>query len=291
MKNNKEPKYDLGVAGKFALYDRKTGTKITDFEYDRIISNYGEKHIVLKCENHIDENGNHIAGVGNITYSAIADSDGNLKEITGYILGVRGGFNAGVCIAYDKKTKKFVLMNDSGKVLSSSYPKLKPVNQENIYGLYNNIEFTQDGKLKKVDIISENGSPVEFKPVEINYQSDYRKFLQVFRFPEIDTLKKATDAIKKYGANIIEFLPNSIFETRANYLDLMYAVNDYVEKKNRNVSEMLYAIGLLTNILTEFSPEKIILPDLKLPKKIAGGTEYLQNRIKEYITQFYNVLS
>lgn len=291
MKKTKEPKYDLGVAGKFALYDRKTGTQITDFEYDRIISNYGEKHIVLKCENHVDDKGNHVAGVGNITFSAIADSDGNINEVPGYVLGIRGGFNAGVCIAYEKKSKKFVLMNDSGKALSSPYPKLKPVNHENIFGLYNNIDFNQDGKLKKVDVIFENGSPVEFKPVEINYQTDYRKFLQVFRFPEIDTLKKATDAVKKYGANIIEFLPNSIFEIRANYLDLMYAVNDYVEKKNRNVSEMLYAIGLLTNILTEFSPEKMTLPEIKLPKKIAGDTEYLQNRIKEYITQFYNVLS
>lgn len=290
MKQPSKPKYELGVTGKFALFDTKTGERITDYEYDRIITSFGEKHIVVKCEDAIDESGRHHSGVGTITYSAIADNNGNIKEMAGYTLGRRGGFDNEICIAFEQKSKKYCLMNDNGKVLSGLYINLEPVNRENIYGLYRNIEFNKDGKLKNVDVVFENGTVVEFKPKEINYHPDYRRFLQVFRFFELDTIKKATDAIKKYGANIIEFLPNTIFETRENYLDLIYAVNDYVIKNNRKINELLYSIGILTNILSEFNPEKTILPELKLPKKIVGDTEQLQEKIKEYIVKFYNLL-
>lgn len=291
MKKQQSNNYELGTAGKFALYDMKTGTRITEYEFDRIIANFKEKPVVIKCEDLVDGSGKHFVGVGKITYSAIADENGNLTEIPGYTLGYRDGFYNGTCIAYEESTKKYRLVNDSGKVLSDAFSNLEPANRENVFGLYKNIEQTKNNNLKNVDIVFENGKVLEYVAKEINYDSEYKRTLQIFRFPEIDTIKKATDAVKKYGANLIEFLPNSIFESRENYLELLFAVNDYVVKNKRSLREMLYTIGLLTNIFSEINPAKTTLPELKLPKKLAGESDGLQTKVAEYITQLYNILS
>lgn len=286
-----ETNYELSSVAKFALFDTITGKRITDYEYDRILTNHGENHVLVKCEDFVDNNGKHFPGLGKITYSAIADADGNIVEVEGLTLGTSGGFNNGVCVAFENATGKFCLINGTGKTISETYSHLEPTNRENVFGLYKNVEYNEAGKLKNVDIVYENGKKVDLKIKEFEYNPTYNAFLQLFRFHELMDIKSATDAIKKYGANVIEFLPNKIFDFRENYMEIIFAVNDRCVKLNRKSSELLYTIGVLSNLLAVFEPLKKDFPPLKLPKKIAGETEEIKAKIEEYITKFYSILN
>lgn len=292
MAKETKTKRQLSAAGKFAVIDIKTGERLTGYDYDRIITSYGGPQIAIKAEDVVDENGNHLAGQGKITYSAIVYDTAEIKEVEGFTLGYRGGFNNGVCIAYNEKEKLHYLINAKGKVLSAGYKMLFPIDYNNIFGLYKNFDRNKNGKYSDMTVIFENGKVVEYQTKEIDFATEYHNFLNTVRFYELTDIQKAVSAIKKYGVNVIELLPNEIFKSAENYLEILFAANEFVVKNNRTVSELLFTIGILSNLLSEFNPTAAgPIKELVLPKKIAGENESQQALMAENITKFHQLLS
>jgi len=241
--------------GKFGIFDTRQSFYLTQHIYDGVMLSDCGNHIVYKGKKIYNEKGEHVST--NITYSAIVDNCGNVKEFSDLEFGFNGKFINGVCPAYNKKTKKVHLVNNKGEILSEGFTRIAPVGYDkNIFGLYYGLVYNDkkdkkgELKLKERKLIFKNGEEIKVKFNDINACFGD---LYVKEFEDISVVR---EYIFKYGANILDLLPEKIFKVNDNYFKLLLSVSDNCFYNKDYAAQILYATKLLTAKAELYKPHK-----------------------------------
>lgn len=255
-RQNKESKpNDLIVSekgGKFAIFDRAQSIYLTQHCYDRIYLSACGHHIVLKGHK-VQEKGGESRF--KLDYSAIMDNAGKVKEYSDLEFGFNGCFEWGVCPAYSKSSGKVHLVNGNGEILSEGFSRIQRVGLDNNFGLYYGLEWKAENKkgekvLSKRQLIYKTGKLVDLEFDDINaYVGD-------LRIEKLSNLDNAIENIKKYGANILSFIPDEIYKDGYNYILLLNAVNEHAKHEENYSEQLMFAVSLLSKKTEHFMEKK-----------------------------------
>lgn len=271
--------------GKVALFDKKQSVYLTGHLYDNIIISESGNHIVYKTKDIVED------GIAyknrRISYSAVCDNFGNIKEYPNIEFGFNGAFGLyNVCPAYNKKTKKVHLVNSNGEVLSKGYTRIQKI--ENVsemnFGLYFGLKFNfvnEELEVETKDLLNLDGNVIDVTFEDIN--DDFSP--KVVEYKDIDIV---IDHIKKYGPNILTLCPNNIFKESENYPKIIFAVNEYA--KDSKFYNLM--IGYTLNCLDEYAEALKPKAKTKLDKELIFPKEfYVKNMIaKNFINKRLNIL-
>lgn len=283
MENNK---IDLVVAhknGKCAIFNTANSEFLTKHEFDGIkLSNWGY-HIVYKAKDLIDEEGKLFKNQGDITYSAVIDNNGKVKEFDNLKFGYYGTFVEDVCPAYNTKTKKVHLVNYNKGIISEGFGRILPVNQKNNFGIYYGLDKNKKNRAwfevpyKFKSLLYKDGTII---PLSLKIDDGYWAEGKSNELLESKTL---IQMLRKYGANILELAPIEIFDKLKTYLDVIKIINQ------KHPNQILYTIELLTQKVYEanFVHNK----DIKLEIEVNGENQIAANYNKKKIVQFLDLLA
>ena len=228
---------DLVVAkknDKFAIFNKENSTFLTNHEFDRILLSESGHHIVQKADDLIDEDGRLLKHWGKITYSAVIDNHGNIKEFEDIDFGYNGAFIGDICAAFNKKTGKVHLVDYYKGIISEGFVRILPLNRDNqaeiYYGLKRNPS-TNDLEFDK--FLYRDGSTIN---VTLDNSSEYWKDCKINEITNIDDLKVL---LEKYGADILEFTPLFIFNQLDNFYQILKTINQFHPK------QLVYTIKFL----------------------------------------------
>jgi len=260
--------------GKFALFDKKQSVYLTGHLYDYIIISESGNHIVYKTKDVVEDG--KVYKNRKITYSAICDNFGNIKEYSNLEFGFNGAFGLfNVCPAYNKKTKKVHLVNNKGEVLSKGYTRIQQIGNgsEINFGLYFGLKFNfvnEEIKVETRDLLYLDGNIVDVTIEDINENLSPK----VIEFKDIDFV---IDHIKKYGAGILSLCPNDIFKISENYPKIIMAINDFA--KSSKYYRLMF--GYTINTLNEFADALKPQAKIKLNKELICPKQiYTNNKIE-----------
>ena len=276
---------DLVVAhkdGKCAIFNTANSEFLTKHEFDGIrLSNWGY-HIVYKAKDLIDEDGKVFKNQGDITYSAVIDNNGKVKEFENLQFGYNGTFIEDVCPAYNTKTKKVHLVNYKKGIISEGFARILPINQENSYGVYYGLVRNK----KKGDcqpaynfnsLIYKDGTII---PLSLNKESEC---WQECKSNELLDSKTLIQMVRKYGANILELTPIQSFENVKTYLDIIKVVNQ------KYPNQFLYTLNLLSHKVNEVKLTHN--KDINLDIEVNGENRIVANYHKKMLDQFIDLLA
>lgn len=263
MKNNK-----------YAIFDKGQSTYLTAHDYDGILLSACGNHIVYKTNN---------IPHGPITYSAVVNNNGEIKEFPNLVLGFNGGFNNGVCPALSKISGLVHLVDSNGEILSNGYDRIKPIDSECNLGLYYGLKFKMNGEVKKRVLINKNGEEIKLHFEDINAPWGDCKLL------ELTNINLVIQTIKEFGPNIIKLTPDDIFNYGENYPKIISAVNEHSVLNTGTSSEVLYATKILGQLINKFNPTKII-GEKVYPSNIFGMNKIEENFIRKQIDILFDML-
>jgi len=271
--------------GKFALFDKKQSVYLTGHLYDHIIISESGNHIVYNTKDVIEDG--KIYKNNRISYSAICDNFGNIKEYPNLEFGFNGTFGLfDVCPAYSKKTKKVHLVNNSGEVLSKGYTRITKVGTESEinFGLYFGLKFKYENEELKVetrDLIYLDGKNINvtFEDINDNLSPKVKEFRDI---------NIVTEYLKKYGTDILTLTPNNIFKESENYPNIILSINEYA-KGSKHYRLML---GYTLNCLNEYAEALKPKAKFKTNKELIFPQEiYVKNMLeKNVIIKSLNIL-
>ena len=234
---------DLVVTRKYnkcAIFDTKLSCYLTPHIYQHIcLSDYGY-HPVFNRNSQ-----------GHITYSAMIDNFGNVREFKGLALGNNGTFDRfGNIVAYNKKLNGVVLMNYKGEILSKTYNRIQKINtiqhtkEDCDYGLYFGLSANLNNELCAKDLLDVNGKIIDLK---LN-QNDFFEY-EIEDFNNIDNI---FEAIEQFGIGMIYFIPDKMFDNKENYYKLFnYCYEKLLVSTKENcfdcLSKFYEIIEFLTN--------------------------------------------
>ena len=238
---------DLVVAkkdGKLAIFNKENSTFLTKYEYDKIFLSKSGHHIILRADDLIDEEGKLLEHWGPITYSAIIDNYGNIKEYEDLVFGSRYGYFIGdICPVFNKKTNLVHLFDISKeKIISEGFQRISPIKHDidaQIYfGIYRN-QLTNEKDINK--ILYKDGS---IMPLTIDYNNNKFITFSHYTVKELNTLDELINLVKKYGAHILLFANSTFFYHASSVLKVIETLN------NNFPEQILFTLELLEkNIL------------------------------------------
>lgn len=247
---------DLVVAKKnekLAIFNKENSTYLTEYEFDRILLSESGHHIVYRSDDLIDEDGRLLKHWGTITYSAVVDNYGNVKEFEDIDFGYNGSFVGDICPALYKKTGKVHLVDYNKGVISEGFKRIVPLDRKNLYGIYRGLEYDEELKTLALDkLIFEDGSIID-----VNIE-DSSAVYQTYQITDIKTFDDMIELIKKYGANIIELTPYFVFTKLIDFHKILLTVNEFYPQ------QLGYVIDFLSEHIEHLNFEKKygILKDL-----------------------------
>lgn len=270
--------------GKVALFDKKQSVYLTAHLYDNILISESGNHIVYKTKDIVEDG--KVYKNRRISYSAVCDNFGNIKEYPNLEFGFNGAFGLyNVCPACNKKTKKVHLVNSNGEVLSRGYTRIQQIeNLEMNFGLYFGLKFNfinEELKVETKDLLYLDGNVIDvtFEDINDNLSS------KVVEYKDIDIV---IDHIKKYGPNIIALSPNNIFKESENYPKIISAVNEHAKNSKFYISMLGYTLNCLHEYADALKPKA----KTKLDKELIFPKEfYVKNMLaKNAINKSLNIL-
>lgn len=284
LKNARAEK-DLVVAhknGKCALFNTANSEFLTRHEFDGIKISNDKHHIVYKADDLIDERGNVFKNKGDITYSAVVDNNGKVKEFENLVFGKYGEtFVDDVCPAYNTKTKKVHLINYVEGIISDGFDRIKPVSIKENYGLYFGLDKNKKGAKSGSNynfkaLIYKDGSIV---PLTLNNDSES---WQNCKIDKLADTKNLVQMIGKFGANILELTPVKAFDNLETYLEVIKAVNQNFP------NQFLYTIEFLSH---KFDESDLAVSDkIKLDISVNGENEISASVNKKILEMFLEKL-
>lgn len=285
--------------GKCAIYDKGQSIYLTPHIYDKIILSPFDYHIVYNAKDLIDE-GRVITKMGDVTYSAIVNNFGKVKEVPNLFFSHNYNlpFNMfGTCPALNKEDDKYYLVDANGKLLSKGYDRIVAVDKwhssgEHDFGLYYGLEYevnkqNNENFIKSRKVLYVDGKEICVALTDINDNWNCK----VKDFEKVDTL---LDYIKKFGPNIIAITPNSIFQKSENYPKILNAVCDFVDilaERIKCVDFLKYALKLLTEYANKFNPKTYTLKQEDFRgTKIYAKNKIEKNNLMQQICQLYAII-
>ncbi|MBE5746237.1 MAG: helix-turn-helix transcriptional regulator [Clostridiales bacterium] len=273
--------------GKYAIYDKKQSVYLTGHLYDAIMLSESGNHIVYNTKDVIVDG--KVYKNNKITYSAICNNFGNIKEFPNLEFGFNGGFGLfDVCPAFNKKTKKIHLVNNKGEVLSKGYIRIHQIGAESgiNLGLYFGLKYNfvnEEVKVETRDLLYLDGTNIDVNFEDINDNLSPK----VKEFKNLDVV---IDYIKKYGPNILMLTPNNIFKESENYYKIILAVNEYAKNSKYYRLMLNYAIGCLYEYAEALKPKAKIKLDKELifPQEISVKNKVEKNVISKSISILYD---
>lgn len=283
--------------GKFAIFDKAQNIYLTHHIYDGILLSNCGNHIVYKTQQFIDNKKRESRNV-KITYSAIVDNLGNVKEFADLEFGFNGSFVSGVSPAYSKASAKVYLVNNKGELLSRGFSRIQPVDVEANFGLYYGLAWekkeSEDKRLSERKLIYKTGETVELNFDDINVP------VLDLRIAKLKNLDIVVDAIKKFGANILQFVPDELFQNGENYPRILTAVHEHA-LNDCYASQLMYASNILLRKADLFIPvkekvfgkmvqENFMTQNFAFPFKFGQINSIEENLIKSQIQKLYKKL-
>ena len=227
---------------------------MTPHLYDKIILSKFNYHVLLKGNNLTNKREN---AKSRVTYSAIIDNYGNIKE-TPHLIDFFKPYNMFDVVTARRKTdNKVCLVNSDGETLSSPYDLILAVDGWNDFGLSFGIDFEKNPNnhspmVKSRKLLDKTGKEIEVEFSDINSNAECKA-------KNLNDIGVVLEYIKLYGPNIIKITPTEIFKTASSYPMIIKAVCEYsVENKvEGNMSSFTsYAISSLMENALLFKPDK-----------------------------------
>ena len=219
---------DLIIAkknGKCAIFNKETSEFLTKHEFDKIILSKSGHHIAYRVNDKdevINNNDNIFNHKIKISYSAIIDNYGNVKEFEDIVFGDYGEFNNDLCPALYKKTGKIHLVDYNKGIISDGFDDIVLIDNNAPLGIYTAfIYYNKDKPTRSIHLLFQDGNIID-----VNIKSG-SAIGQLYEIIEIDSLGKMLEFIKKYGANIIELTPYYLFTTIRSYNMILLTINKY----------------------------------------------------------------
>lgn len=289
--------------GKYAIYDKGQSVYLTPHIYTKIIlSNYGY-HVGIIAKDLIDEENRVIKGYGEVTYSAIIDNYGNVKEVSDLNFLFSDPFNMfGVCNAKNKEDNKYYLVNKNGEKMSKPFGSIRSVDRENNdehdFGLYYGIEYDENKHIKSATLLYVDGREIKVTLTDdiYNKPSIINEFFNpwecdAIEFADLDCL---LEHIKSFGPNIIAITPFSILRKSENYPKIVEAVCEYVQNLDEEAkctNFLSYALKLLNKFANLLKPEVQMPVPTNVDKiKIFAQNYSEESNLRRQITDLYAII-
>lgn len=222
--NHESNPHDLIITkkyGKLAIFDTNQSYYLTPHIYENIALSPAGYHLVFARGKD-----------GEITYSAMVDNFGKVKEYPNVLLGNNGGFDRfGNIVGYDKESKSIVLMNANGQILCKGYNRIHKINStlfldENVdYGIYFGLKTNTNNELEIVDMLDKNGHKID-----LTLNKTMKGTYEIAELLQIENIIKNID---KYGIAMIYFIPEDVFEKEEAYTYLVDYFIDKILKSNK----------------------------------------------------------
>lgn len=244
-----------------------------------------------------------IKGYGEVTYSAIIDNYGNVKEVSDLNFLFSDPFNMfGVCNAKNKEDNKYYLVNKNGEKISKPFGSIRSVDRENNdehdFGLYYGIEYDENKHIKSATLLYVDGREIKVTLTDdiYNKPSIINEFFNpwecdAIEFADLDCL---LEHIKSFGPNIIAITPFSILRKSENYPKIVEAVCEYVQNLDEEAkcaNFLSYALKLLNKFANLLKPEVQMPVPTNVDKiKIFAQNYSEESNFRRQITDLYAII-
>ena len=225
---------------KSAIFNKETSEFVTEHLYDKII---------------LSDSGNHVAYIGDdmlgeITYSAIINNQGQALEFPNLVFEYYSGFNMfNRSIAKCKETDKKCIVDNNGNILSEQYDRISKIDNNYDFGVYYAAnyypleEFGRGEKDRK--ILNFDG-----REIKLTFFDDgEHKEVKVLEFKDIDNIELY---IRNFGPSLISLIPRMMFKEDEIYPRIIKAVNVFAKHHPMLKKVMISAIELLEKMVSYY---------------------------------------
>lgn len=264
---------------KSAIFNKETSEFVTEHLYDEII---------------LSDSGNHVVYIGDemlgeITYSAIINNQGQALEFPNLVFEYYSGFNMfNRSIAKCKETDKKCIVDNNGNILSEQYDRISKIDNNYDFGVYYAAnyypleEFGRGEKDRK--ILNFDGREIKLTI----FDDGEHKEVKVLEFKDIDNIELY---IRNFGPSLISLIPRMMFKEDEIYPRIIKAVNVFAKHHPMLKKVMISAIELLEKMVSYYRNNKEYNVQDLYPEKFHASTQIEVNDIKKKIKNLYQRLN